>query len=138
MSASTVGVPEDINRRNAKVFRAHAAPQGMCDNLISCAQAHGNQQKNGDSPVKMMVAPGLLKKSRGKMMDGHRMLVHCSGQLCCSKDLATWRKKQSPRKWCGQSSRQKFRELLFGKRRTSSLCVRMKREWCFFPSAPQM
>ena len=33
------------NRREAKVFRTHAAPQGMCDNLIKALKLLTNQQK---------------------------------------------------------------------------------------------
>ena len=59
-------IQDHKNRRNAKVFRAHAAPQGMCDNLSNALKLLANQQKDGDSPVKMVVQ-GLLK-----IMDGPR------------------------------------------------------------------
>ena len=44
-----------------QVFRAHAAPQGVCDNLINALKLLANQQTYGDGPVKMVV-PGLLEK----------------------------------------------------------------------------
>ena len=44
-------VQYSTNRREAKVFRAHAAPQGMCDNLTNSVKVLTNQQKDGDSPV---------------------------------------------------------------------------------------
>ena len=51
------------DHREAKVFRAHAAPQGICDNLINALRLLTNQQKDGDSPVGTIVA-GLLEKSQ--------------------------------------------------------------------------
>ena len=33
----------------AKVFKAHAVPQGMCGNLISALKLLANQQKDGDN-----------------------------------------------------------------------------------------
>ena len=35
---------DSTDHRNAKVFRAHAAPQGMCDNLISALKLLANHQ----------------------------------------------------------------------------------------------
>ena len=57
-----------------KVFRAHAAPHGVCDNLISALKLLPNQQKDGNSPVRMIV-PGFLEKSRRKRMDGLRLFI---------------------------------------------------------------
>ena len=59
---------------NAKVFRAHAAPQGGCDNLINALKLLANQQEDGDSPVRMIV-PRLLEKNRRKIMDGRRLFI---------------------------------------------------------------
>ena len=42
---------DDRNRRDAKVFSAHAAPQGICDNLINALKLLANQQNDGDIPV---------------------------------------------------------------------------------------
>ena len=39
----------------AKVFRAHAATQGLCDNLINALKLLVNQQKDGDSPIQSIV-----------------------------------------------------------------------------------
>ena len=38
-----------------KVFTAHAAPQGGCDNLINAHKLFANQQAAGDSLVEMLV-----------------------------------------------------------------------------------
>ena len=49
-----------------KVFRAHAAPQGICDNLINTLKFFANQQTAGDSPVDMLVV-GFQERGRLKM-----------------------------------------------------------------------
>ena len=58
-----------------KFCRAHAAPQGRCDNLINALKLLPNQQKDGGSPVKMVV-PGLLEK-KSAQNDGRTQEV-CS------------------------------------------------------------
>ena len=60
--------------RKAKVFRAHAAPRGMCDDLIYAPKLLANQRKDGDSPVRM-IAPGLLEERWRKTMDGLRLFI---------------------------------------------------------------
>ena len=60
--------------RDAKVFRAHAAPQGMCENLIDALKLLTNQQKDGDSPVKMVVQ-GLQERIRLRIMSGLRKFI---------------------------------------------------------------
>ena len=47
----------------AKVFKAHAVPQDLCENLINALKLLANQQKDGDSPVQSVVA-GLCERSR--------------------------------------------------------------------------
>ena len=42
---------DSTDRREAKVCRAHAAPQGVCDNFINALELLANQQKDGDCPV---------------------------------------------------------------------------------------
>ena len=39
----------------AKVFRAHAVPQGLCENLINALKVLANQQKDGDSPIQNII-----------------------------------------------------------------------------------
>ena len=53
---------DSTDRREANVFRAHAAPQGGCDTLINELKLLANQQNDGDSPVKMLVQ-GLQARS---------------------------------------------------------------------------
>ena len=45
----------------AKAFRAHAASQGLCHNLINSLKLLTNQQKDGDGPVESVVT-GLREK----------------------------------------------------------------------------
>ena len=40
---------------SVKVFKAHAAPLGLCDNLINALKLLANQQKDGDSPIQSIV-----------------------------------------------------------------------------------
>ena len=56
------------------MFRAHAAPQGVCDYLINALKFLANYQKYGDSPVKMVVE-GFQEKSRQQIMDGLRRFI---------------------------------------------------------------
>ena len=60
---------DSTDRRDAKVFRAHAAPQGVCDILVKAPKLLVNQQKDVESPDKMVVQ-GLQETSRLKFMDG--------------------------------------------------------------------
>ena len=63
-----------MNRRDAKVFRADAAPHGVCDNLINALSRSENQQKSGDSSV-MMVVQGVQEKSPLRTMDALRKFI---------------------------------------------------------------
>ena len=44
-------IQDSTDRGEATVFGAHAAPQGVCNNLINALKLVANQQKDGDSPV---------------------------------------------------------------------------------------
>ena len=48
-------VRDSTDRREAKVIRTHAAPNGVCDNLINALKLMANQQKDGDCSVNMVV-----------------------------------------------------------------------------------
>ena len=50
-------IEDSTDHREAEVFRAHAAAQGTCDNLINALKLLTNQQKNGDSPVGKSTPP---------------------------------------------------------------------------------
>ena len=82
MAASLIGggpnrvlvIRDSTDPRKAKVFRAHAAPQGMCDNLINSLKLLTNQQKDGASPVDNLAAR-LLETCRRGIMDGLRKFI---------------------------------------------------------------
>ena len=46
---------DSTDRREAKAFRAHAAPHGVCDNLINALKLLANQHQDSDSPVRVLV-----------------------------------------------------------------------------------
>ena len=62
------------NASEAKLFKAHAAPQGPCDNLVNALKLLANQQKEGDSPIQTIVT-GLHERSRKGIMEGLRSFI---------------------------------------------------------------
>ena len=62
-----------------KVFRAHVAPQGVCDNLINAIKLLANQHQDGDGPVKVLVW-GFQKRSQPKMMEELRKFITMDNQ----------------------------------------------------------
>ena len=52
-----------VNANEAKVYKAHATPLGLCDNLINAFKLLANQRKDGDS-----------------LHDGRAKKIHPSGQ----------------------------------------------------------
>ena len=67
-------VQDSTDPREATVFRAHAAPQGTCEQLNNALNLLTNQQKDGDSPVGKIVT-GLWERSRSRTMDGLRKCI---------------------------------------------------------------
>ena len=65
----------------AQVFKAHAVPQGLCENLINTLKLLANQQKDGDTPIQSIVT-GLCERSRKGIMEGLRNFIkvdnHCA------------------------------------------------------------
>ena len=43
------------NANEAKVFKSHAAPQGLCENLINALKLLANKQKDGDRRIQSIV-----------------------------------------------------------------------------------
>ena len=84
--------PSITDGRQAKVLRAHAAPQGMCDNLIDALKFWSNQQNDGDSPVTMAVQ-GSKKEFGSKKMGRLRRFVLAdyfeAVKVCCFGEK-TW------------------------------------------------
>ena len=67
-----VQIGADADR--AKVFKTHAAPPGLCDNLINALKLLANQQEDGDIPIQSIVT-GLHESSRRGIMDGLRRFI---------------------------------------------------------------
>ena len=44
------------NAHEAEVFKAHAAPLGLCDDLVIAVKRLANQQKDGDRPIERVGA----------------------------------------------------------------------------------
>ena len=63
-----------VNANEAKVFKAHAAPLGRCDNLINALKLLANQQQDGDSPIQSIVT-GLHERTRNRIKDGFRSCI---------------------------------------------------------------
>ena len=63
-----------VNANEAKVFRAHAASLGLCDNLINALKLLANKQKDGDSPFQSIVTD-LHERSRRCVVDGLRSFI---------------------------------------------------------------
>ena len=71
-------IQDCTDRREATVFRAHAAPHGVCGNLVNALQLLANQQQGGDSLVEVPVE-GLQERSRLKIMEGSRKFIMMEG-----------------------------------------------------------
>ena len=69
-------IQDSTDHREAKVFRAHTAPQGTCDNLINALKLLTNQQNDGDSPVGKIVS--WLAGEQPQQNNGRALEVHCS------------------------------------------------------------
>ena len=68
------------NEDEAKVFRAHAVPQGLCENLINALKLLANQQRDGDSPIQNIVT-GLRERSRESIMNSWKSFIDLDN--CC-------------------------------------------------------
>ena len=55
----------------AKVFKAHAVPQGLCANLINASKLLANQQEDGDGLI-LNIVTNLGKGSRKGLTEGLR------------------------------------------------------------------
>ena len=64
-------VQTDDSVSQTKFFKAHAVPQGLCENLINALKLLANHQKDDDSPVQGIVT-GLCERSRKGTMEGLR------------------------------------------------------------------
>ena len=62
------------NEDGAKFFRAHAVPQGRCENLINALKLLANQQKDGDNPIQNIIM-GLKEKCKERITNGLRSFI---------------------------------------------------------------
>ena len=83
----------ESTQQEAKVFRAHAAPQGLCGNLINALKLLANQRTDGDSPIQSKVT-GLLERRRKGIMDGLRSFIEMDNHSAL--DVGHLRKIQRP------------------------------------------
>ena len=67
-------VQTGVSASQAKVFKAHAERQGLCENLINALKLLANHQKDGDSPIQSIVT-GLCERSRTGIMEGLRNFI---------------------------------------------------------------
>ena len=58
----------------AKVFNAHAVPQGLCANSINALKLLANQQEDGDGLIQNIVT-NLCKESRKGLTEGLREFI---------------------------------------------------------------
>ena len=56
------------NANDAKVLKAHAAPLGLCDNLVNALKFLANQQEDGDSPIESIVTAGMTEVEKASWM----------------------------------------------------------------------
>ena len=68
-----------VNANEAKVFKAHAAPLGMCDNLINKLKLLANHQNDDDGPIQS-IATSLHERSRKGIMDGLRSFIRADNR----------------------------------------------------------
>ena len=63
---------ESVNQ--AKVFRAHAVPQGLCGSLVDALKLLANQQEDEDGLIKSIVT-NLGEGSRKGLTEGLREFI---------------------------------------------------------------
>ena len=64
----------------AKVFRAHGVPQGLCENLVNVFKLLANQQEDGDGLIQNIVT-NLGEGSRRCLTDGSRHFIKVDNHL---------------------------------------------------------
>ena len=65
---------ESAHQDFREVFKAHAAPLGLCDGLINALKLLANHQKGGDRPIHSTVR-GLHERSTRGIMDRLRRFI---------------------------------------------------------------
>ena len=73
----------------AKVFKAHAVPQGLCANLINALKLLANQQEDGDGLIQNIVK-NLGKESRKGLTDGFREFIKVDSERALDVGSLRW------------------------------------------------
>ena len=92
-----------VSTSQAKVFKAHAVPQGLCENLINALKWLANQQKDGDSTFQS-IATGLCESIRKGIVEGLRNFIKVDNR--CALEVGHLREGTRP----FQVRRPKFKE----------------------------
>ena len=74
LEATTLVVQTGESIDQAKVFKAHAVPQGLCGNLINALKLLVRQQEGGDGLTQNIVT-NLSKGSRKGLTEGSREFI---------------------------------------------------------------
>ena len=82
-SAQQVTGGAGVSASQANVFEAHAAPQGLCENMTTALEQLAKQQKDGGSPIQIQsIVTGFCERSRKGLMEGLRNFTkvdnHCA------------------------------------------------------------
>ena len=72
----------------AEVFKARAAPQGFCENLINALKLLANQQADGESAIQSIVT-GLHEQSRLGIMKDLRRIIEIYNRRAVEVGLLT-------------------------------------------------
>ena len=101
----------------AKVFKAHAVPQGLCENVINALKLLANQQEDGDGLQQNIVA-NLGKWSRKGLTDSLRDFIRVDnnhaldvGELHRGTGTFKDRKPDAPEGWSDVTIRESPDEL---------------------------
>ena len=70
-STRTLVVQLGTNANGVKVFKARAAPPGLCKNLIKALKLLATQHKDGDRPIQRIITV-LHERTTKRIMDGLR------------------------------------------------------------------
>ena len=73
----------------AKVFKAHAVPQGLCINLVSALKLLAYQQEDGDGLLQNIVT-NLGKESRKGLTDGLREFIKIDNERALENGYLNW------------------------------------------------
>ena len=101
---------ESVNQ--AKVFRAHVVPQGLCGNLINALKLLANQQEDGGGLTQNIVAK-LCEESRKGLTEGLREFTNLQSSSPGRMTLEGGHEKIS--KYEGRKEKKDTRRCLSGK-----------------------